>query len=376
MMKLRVLVTILLLIGVLQIVFCQQNKVAKRKKEPGDNKIKPANKRIKPKVSRVKERVSIDGISKVQSIMIQVLDTGRIRRVPDTIILSAGWGLELRCRGNRIGWSHPHYQEAFEDSRLRISQHDKYSQLILVNTTAADTGNFSCWGLLCDGSECSEDDTKKGSTYIFFTERDELFVPSANYFEVVYLRPDEPGIIPCRASSPLAEVTLHRELPAEKIFVNGTQISYDVKRGFIIHQPSPEDKGVFYCRATLEGVLQSSIKYQLLYVEVPSGPPTTTIMASSTRVQYGDNLHVLCKVLGEPEVQVDFSWLYPGQQDERPIDIQDSWRLINHGIGYTTRLSQSIISVEDFETIDTGNYICTANNLRGATTVAVSVNVY
>lgn len=55
------------------------------------------------------------------------------------------------------------------------------------------------------------------------------------------------------------------------------------------------------------------------------------------------------------------------------MTIQDTWRLIHRGLGHTTRISQSVITVEDFETIDAGYYICTAQNLRGQTTVATTV---
>lgn len=50
-----------------------------------------------------------------------------------------------------------------------IKQLDRYSQLILANSTAADTGEYSCWLQLCNGNKCRKDETKTGSTYIFFT---------------------------------------------------------------------------------------------------------------------------------------------------------------------------------------------------------------
>lgn len=60
-------------------------------------------------------------------------------------------------------------------------------------------------------------------------------------------------------------------------------------------------------------------------------------------------------------------------QDERPVTIHDTWRLVHRGRGHITRLSQSVVTVEDFETIDAGYYICTAQNLQGQTTVATTV---
>ncbi|KAL8207371.1 UNVERIFIED_CONTAM: hypothetical protein K2H54_055488 [Gekko kuhli] len=293
-------------------------------------------------------------------------------------------------------------------SGVGIKQHDRYSQLILANSTAADTGEYSCWLLVCKGYNCKKDESKTGSTYIFFAgqvctkpnsayqsvmgkacikshaspqsnrggiDKGELFVPSPSYFEVVYLNPDKPAVIPCRVTNPSAKVTLHQEFPAEEVKVDGIDIIYDAKKGFVYQHPKSEHKGVVYCRAESRGAPQISIKYQLLYVEVPSGPPSTTIKASTNNANGGDDISVLCTVLGEPDVEVEFNWIYPGQEYERPVIIQDTWRLIDRGIGHTTRISESVITVEDFETIDAGNYICIAQNLRGQTTVATHVEL-
>ncbi|XP_025788759.1 platelet-derived growth factor receptor-like protein [Puma concolor] len=351
----------------------QQPPKNKRPKEPGENRIKPTNKKVKPRIPKIKDRDAADGTPKTQSIMIQMLDKGRFQKPAATLSLTAGQTLELRCKGNKIGWSYPPYLDTFKDSRLSVRQHERYGQLTLVNSTAADTGEFSCWGQLCQGYVCRKDETKTGSTYIFFTEKGELFVPSPSYFDVVYLNPDRQAVVPCRVTVPSARVTLHREFPAKEIPANGTDIVYDMKRGFVYLQPHSDHQGVVYCKAEAGGKSQISVKYQLLYVEVPRGPPSTTILASSNRVRSGDDISVLCTVLGEPDVEVEFRWIYPGQKDERPVTIQDTWRLIHRGLGHTTRISQSILTVEDVATTDVGYYICTARNLQGETTVATTV---
>ncbi|MBN3275867.1 CTR2 protein, partial [Polyodon spathula] len=350
---------------------CQQNK---RTKEAGENRIRPGNKRMKPRVPKGKDR-EYGSSGKSQSIMTRVLDKGRFLKLSGSYITNSGESLELRCKGSQIGWAYPVYLDTFKDSRLSIKQHDKYSQLLLSGTSTADTGEFSCWPLLCDGSECTKDVDKTTTTYIYFTDKEELFVPSTSYFEIIYLRPDRPSVIPCRVTSPAVKVALHMEVPPQEIPVDGDQISFDPKEGFIIHRPGPEHRGVFYCKASLRGTPQVSVKYQLLYVEVPSGPPSVTIEASSSRVMGGDHINVTCTVLGEPEVEVDFTWTYPGQ-DQRPVVIKQAWRLINRGMGHTTRISQSVITVEDAETIDFGNYVCTAKNLQGQTSVAARVDSY
>ncbi|XP_012966257.3 platelet-derived growth factor receptor-like protein isoform X2 [Mesocricetus auratus] len=372
-MKVWLLLGLLLVHEALEDVAGQQPPKNKRPKEQGDNRIKPTNKKAKPKIPKGKDRDSADTTPKNPSIMVQAMDSGRFQKPAATMSLTAGQTVELRCKGSKVEWSYPSYLDAFKDSRLSLKQNERYGQLTLVNSTSADTGEFSCWGQLCNGYICRRDESRMGSTYIFFTEKGELFVPSPSYFDVVYLNLDRQAVVPCRVTVLSAKVTLHREFPAKEIPVNGTDIVYDMKRGFVYLQPHSDHQGVVYCKAEAGGKSQISVKYQLLYVEVPSGPPSTTILASSNKVNGGDDISVLCTVLGEPDVEVEFRWIFPGQKDERPVAIQDTWRLINRGLGHTTRISQSVITIEDFETIDAGYYICTAQNLRGQTTVATTV---
>ncbi|XP_052470704.1 platelet-derived growth factor receptor-like protein [Carassius gibelio] len=357
-MKLWLFFTLALLWLEVQDGVCQQ---VKRKKEAGENRIRPGRKRVKVHYPKVKEK---ETRSKGQTILTQVLDKGHFLRLGESLSLNPGKTLELRCKGTNIGWAYPSYLDTYSDNRLSIKQHERYSQLILTSPSAADTGDYSCWVVLCDGEECAKDGESTSATYIYFT--DELFVPSAIHFEVIYLRPDKPATVPCRVTNPKIKVSLHREVPAEEMAVDGTQISYNPTKGFIIQNPSPEHKGAYYCKAnsTTKTTSQISTKYQLLYVEVPSGPPFATIG--------GDIFNVTCTVLGEPEMNVSFSWRYPGQ-GQRPVNIYDSWRLINRGVGHTTRISQSIMVVDDVETIDYGKYICSTKNKHGETLVATTV---
>ncbi|XP_071599546.1 platelet-derived growth factor receptor-like protein isoform X2 [Heliangelus exortis] len=373
-MRLWVLLSLLLLQETLPHVTGQPAKT-KRPKEPGENKIRPVNKKVKPKNARMKERESVDSSLKSQSMLTQVMDKGHFQKVAATLSLSAGQSIELRCKGSNVTWSYPAYLDTFKDSRLSIKQLGRYSQLVLTNSTAADTGEYSCWLQLCSANKCRKDETKAGSTYIFFADKEELFVPTPSYFEIVYLNPDKPAVVPCRVTTPSAKVTLHREFPAGEIETDGTDITYDVKKGFVYQHPTSDHKGIVYCKAESQGAPQISIKYHLLYVEVPKGPPSTTIAVSSSRAEVSESVHVTCTVLGEPDVDVNFRWQYPGQESKRPVIIQNFWRLMNRGTGHTTRISKSILVVEDFEVRDAGNYICIARNLQGETTVATEVEL-
>ena len=87
------------------------------------------------------------------------------------------------------------------------------------------------------------------------------------------MRPDQPAMVPCRVSSPNAEVSLHREVPPEEIPVDGTQISYNPTKGFVLRSPTPEYQGAFYCKAATKFTPQISTKYMLLYVEGKAPEP-------------------------------------------------------------------------------------------------------
>ncbi|XP_034740173.1 platelet-derived growth factor receptor-like protein [Etheostoma cragini] len=364
-MKLWVVLCLALIWVQLQIGACQQ---VKQRKDVGENRIRPAGKWVKIRHLKPKDRAG-----KAQSLLTQVLDKGRFLRLGQTSTLTPGKNMELRCKGNSIGWSYPTYLDTFNDSRLSIKQSDKYSQLVLTSPSAADTGSYSCWVIVCDGTECERDHDRTYVSYIYFTDKDNLFVPSAIHFEIVYLRPDRPAVVPCRVTDPQAKVSLHREVPPQEITANGTQLTYDPTKGFVLRNPSPEHQGVFYCKAVTKGTPQISTKYQLLYVEVPSGAPFVSLGVSPESVRDGDNVNVTCRVLGEPEEDVSFTWSYPGQ-DRRPVHIQTSWRLVNRGMSHTTRVSQSLLTVEDVETIDFGNYICSAKNQYGGTTVSIYIS--
>lgn len=74
-------------------------------------------------------------------------------------------------------------------------------------------------------------------------------------------------MVPCRVTVLSAKVTLHREFPAKEIPANGTDIVYDLKRGFVYLQPHSGHQGVVYCKAEAGGKSQISVKYQLLYAQ-------------------------------------------------------------------------------------------------------------
>lgn len=83
---------------------------------------------------------------------------------------------------------------------------------------------------------------------------------------MIQLRTNWPTVLPCQVTSPQAKVSLHRELPPAEVTVDGTDISFDVKKGFTINRPRPHHAGALFCVASLGNLRQSSTKYMLIYV--------------------------------------------------------------------------------------------------------------
>ncbi|KAM4676805.1 platelet-derived growth factor receptor-like protein [Discoglossus pictus] len=335
-------------------------------KKPKQDLLKRQQK-VRPPTSHSQEQPA-------KSILSQVLQRGRFQPVGDTVTVKAGQNLDLRCKGTSVRWNYPYNLQEDDEGRLRVKHFARYSQLLLVNSTGADTGEFSCGGYQCEGDGCHDGGEKTGNTFIFFTDPQELFVPTEDYYVMIQLRTRQPTLLPCQVTNPQAKVTLHREFPPEQIPVDGVKISFDVKKGFVIYQPQPSLAGSLYCIAELGNLRQMSTQYMLIYVHYPSAPPKPAIQASVSSIRAGESFVVTCTVLGELEISVEFTWEYPGQKVGRPPYVRESTVQTRRG-GQLMQESQSVLSVDGARDVDDGIYTCTAQNLQGSTSVTTRVTV-
>uniref|UniRef100_A0A3P8WHK9 Platelet-derived growth factor receptor-like protein n=1 Tax=Cynoglossus semilaevis TaxID=244447 RepID=A0A3P8WHK9_CYNSE len=309
------------------------------------------------KVSRGK---AVSMCVSVQVVGHKVLNRGKFKKVGETISVPTGETLELRCRGNPVQWSVPSYLQEDDEGRLRIVQNERYGVLTLVNSTGADTGEYTCYPMYCEDTDCRKEYDKAVKVFVFFPDPQELFVPSSDYYKVIQLRTNWPTVLPCQVTSPEAKVSLHREFPPAEVAVDGSEISFNVRTGFTIHRPRPYHAGALYCVASRGGLRHSSTKYMLIYVHYPTAAPSPVIQASVSSVVRGENLRVTCTVVGEQGVAVDFTWDYPGEQVRQNI---------------SGRQSQSVLLVDEVRDVDQGTYTCTAQNLQGAKSVSTTVKV-
>ncbi|XP_047442018.1 platelet-derived growth factor receptor-like protein [Mugil cephalus] len=350
----------------------EQRTTPGRTSKPSKPKLgKPTNKG--PRAVTAKPKIKAAPATKAQTSLTQVLNRGKFKKVGETLSVQSGDTLELRCRGKPVQWSVPQYLEEENDGRLRIIQQERYGVLTLVNSTGADTGEYTCYPMYCEDTDCRKEYSKAIKVFIFFPDPQELFVPSSDYYAVIQMRTNWPTVLPCQVTSPAAKVTLHREFPPAEVEVDGKEISFDVKKGFTIHRPRPYHAGELYCVASLGNLRQSSIKYMLIYVNYPMAPPAPVIQASSSSVAVGENLRVSCTVVGERDVDVGFTWEYPGEQIGRPPYTQEIISPVNGGAAQ--KQSQSVLLVDEVRDVDQGTYTCTAENLQGAKSVSTTVKV-
>ncbi|XP_018531085.1 platelet-derived growth factor receptor-like protein [Lates calcarifer] len=372
-----VLGTLLICAVILELAYCQKDAQEQRPTpgtRPKPSKPKPGKTTNKgPRAVTAKPKIKATPAAQAQPLLTQVLNKGKFKKVGEAVSVQTGDTLELRCRGKPVSWSVPTYLEEEDDGRLSIVQHERYGALTLVNTTGADTGEYTCYPMYCEDTDCRKEYGKAVKVFVFFPDPQELFVPSSDYYEVIQLRTNWPTVLPCQVTSPEAKVTLHREYPPVEVAVDGTEISFNVKKGFTIHRPRPYHAGALYCVASLGNLRQSSTKYMLIYVNYPMAPPAPVIQASSTSVVVGENLRVSCIVVGEQNVAVEFTWEYPGQQSGRPPYTQESVSPV--GGGAAQQQSQSVLLVDEVRDVDQGTYTCTAHNLQGAKSVSATVKV-
>uniref|UniRef100_A0A8C5MPR8 Platelet-derived growth factor receptor-like protein n=1 Tax=Leptobrachium leishanense TaxID=445787 RepID=A0A8C5MPR8_9ANUR len=376
-------VLLILLSGILLVAECDDKEISRKAKDKKATNLasartssktttkKPKQNVIKPKV---KSPVPPTQRNTRESILSQVVQRGRFQQVGDTITVKAGQTLDLRCKGTSVRWNFPYYLQEDDEGRLRMKHFGRYGQLLVMNTTAADTGEYSCGGYQCEGEGCQGGIEKTGKTFVFVIDPQELFVPTEDYYVVVQMRTRQPALLPCQVTNPLAKVTLHREFPPEDIPIDGARIAFDLKKGIIIYQPQLSLAGSLYCIAELGNLRQMSTKYMLIYVHYPSAPPKPSIEASLSSVKAGENFIVTCTVLGDVEISVEFTWEYPGQQIGRPPYVREFTDQVRRG-GQLMQESKSILTVDGARAVDDGTYTCTAQNLQGSTSVTTRVNV-
>ncbi|KAM4732494.1 platelet-derived growth factor receptor-like protein isoform 2-T2 [Anableps anableps] len=128
---------------------------------------KVASKRQRADV--VKPKIKSTVKAQTKTLLTQVLGRGVFKKVRETLSVQTGDTLSLRCRGKPVQWSVPRYVEE-DEGRLMIVQQEQFNLLTLVNTTVADTGEYTCYPMYCEDRDCRREYNKAVKVFIFFPD--------------------------------------------------------------------------------------------------------------------------------------------------------------------------------------------------------------
>ncbi|XP_069487749.1 platelet-derived growth factor receptor alpha [Ambystoma mexicanum] len=212
----------------------------------------------------------------------------------------------LKCTGeSELSWQHPDSMD--EDVEISTEENNSglfVSLLSVKNATAAGTGMYTCFH---NHTQLEDNEIEGKDIYIYVPDPDTAFVPSMMLDHFIAVEEDDSSLIPCRTTSPNAQVSLLNKEDSKVVFAY-----YDNKQGFFGNFPS----GAYVCETIANGVAIHTDTYILHKWKATSEIPVN-IEASKTVLKTGENITVTCVVL-DNEV-VDLEWTYPGKAKERGV---------------------------------------------------------
>uniref|UniRef100_A0A672LZ10 receptor protein-tyrosine kinase n=1 Tax=Sinocyclocheilus grahami TaxID=75366 RepID=A0A672LZ10_SINGR len=281
-----------------------------------------------------------------------------LRFVPDpptlnitekTLKINASDTLEITCRGRQIlEWSTPHNRTRSE-TRLTTTDCSGNglfcSTLTLSKAVANETGEYRCFYKNLP----IEDGKTSISVYVFIQDYRTPFVRMAQDYDVVFIREGEQVVIPCLVSVENLDVTLYTKYPVKELAIDGKEVIWDSKRGFILPSHVVSYAGVVYCQTTIRNETYQSSPYIMAVVgykiyDLTLSPP-------HERLTVGERLMLNCTVHTELNVGIDFQWTFPHEK------VSNLFRKLWNSL----ELSNTLI-VENVTVNDTGEYICTASS--------------
>uniref|UniRef100_A0A672LWV4 receptor protein-tyrosine kinase n=1 Tax=Sinocyclocheilus grahami TaxID=75366 RepID=A0A672LWV4_SINGR len=252
-------------------------------------------------------------------------------------------------RGRQIlEWSTPHNRTRSE-TRLTTTDCSGNglfcSTLTLSKAVANETGEYRCFYKNLP----IEDGKTSISVYVFIQDYRTPFVRMAQDYDVVFIREGEQVVIPCLVSVENLDVTLYTKYPVKELAIDGKEVIWDSKRGFILPSHVVSYAGVVYCQTTIRNETYQSSPYIMAVVgykiyDLTLSPP-------HERLTVGERLMLNCTVHTELNVGIDFQWTFPHEK------VSNLFRKLWNSL----ELSNTLI-VENVTVNDTGEYICTASS--------------
>ncbi|XP_037550025.1 vascular endothelial growth factor receptor 1 [Nematolebias whitei] len=281
------------------------------------------------------------------------------------LVLEVNQTLLLNCSGRwELSWAFP---AGVDRSKLDVSEsrcgrtsHRYCSQLLVSHSQAQHTGPYRC--------RYKHRPTKQSSVYVFVTDSRQPFVEHEGMSpDVLYMKVNEPLVIPCRVTHPNITTTLVKQYH-QVLSPDRKNIIWDSKKGFIIKTPNLSYVGLVYCQTVIEGVKRS----RSYIVYRPVSNITEVYLNTSGPVQKlkGERLVLNCTATAELNTRVKITWDYPGKSISAG---SSSRRLVRHPMHM---LFYSILTIPKLQHSHQGLYTCRVTSGEKRKQQQVSVMVY
>ncbi|KAK2886478.1 vascular endothelial growth factor receptor 1 isoform X2 [Channa argus] len=282
------------------------------------------------------------------------------------LVLHTNQPLLLSCRGRKeLKWVLPSGlatdQVQVEESRCGKKNQQYCSHITVNNSQAEHTGSFRC--------RYRHRPQNQTSVYVYVTDSQRPFVEDPGKSpDVLYLKKNQPLVIPCRVTHPNVTTTLEK-FPNQSLKPDQRNIIWNSKRGFIIRAPTLFDTGLFCCQTIRHGVTYMSPKY-FVYRPVNNIMEVRLNVSGPVQALKGQRLVLNCTASAELNTRVNFTWDYPG-------------KIVNTG-SFTNRLLKhqthmffySILTLPKLQRSDRGIYTCRVASGEQTKQQRVTVTVY
>ncbi|XP_076878856.1 vascular endothelial growth factor receptor 3 isoform X2 [Brachyhypopomus gauderio] len=299
----------------------------------------------------------------------------------DTLVIDANDTLSITCRGQHIlGWAWPEQSldkgEFSKQEGQELAPHIDLPRglwvkecqgepgkpyckiLVLTNSRSDDTGYYRCF---YKDIKAIIDGTTAASIYVFVRDHNKPFVQKNDDMETIFITASDKHIeVPCLVSDPDLNVTLY-SVENPTVPLEGKEITWSSKQGWSVPRNIVERVSIifgFFCSITLH----SNVYRSSIYLVMETGRKFHELKMfpenSPLELMRGDILVLNCTALVEFNTGVEFKWAYPGQKENRAVNIQSVRNIMTQGTE-----AVSILTMHSVNTTDSGFYTCSANSV-------------
>ncbi|XP_063314086.1 vascular endothelial growth factor receptor 2 [Pelobates fuscus] len=226
----------------------------------------------------------------------------------DNLVIAVNDTLNITCRGEQpLVWLWP-TNLSIADERVSVSQckESVYCQtLTLSNVATNDTGIYKCF---------YEDSNVTSSVHVYVLDKRSPFL-SSDQLTAVYISENKMATIPCLASRPDLNVTLHAKYSDAVFHPDGDSMYWDYRKGFTILSELIKSASLVFCETKLNGEVYISPDYLVLVIGFKIDSVTMS-PHPVVKLAVGETLLLTCTARTPLNTRVNFKWGYPATVED------------------------------------------------------------